>query len=554
MSRTIRRILLSVAILIGVIAATAGVASAHAAVLSTDPADRSATPQQPATVSVTFSEGVSAGSGGLTIRNGDGARVDEGDSRVSNGTVLSTGLTPGLANGTYVATYRVLSADGHPVSGSFIFGIGVDAVDLGAASGTGGDRTWQIVGAIARFVMFLAALLSAGLAFFIAFIHDQGPDRWTLVPVVRIGSVIALFGAVGVVMGQAALLTGNGARALLDGSVVRDVLTGNLGWSLAVMFLGLAGVHLSTDTSRLVLARSLALYGGLAVTISFAVWGHASELSPTAVSLAADAVHATAAALWLGGLVGLAMILRRRSAESIDDTSGIIGRFSTMAMDSVIALVIAGLALSITGSGGSWSALMSTTWGRLVLAKAVITLGIVAIAAWNRRSLVPALITPGPVGDSDPDRERRWRLLLRAVRMEAIAIIVVLALTAVVVNVTPARTAASDGVGFHQTRSVETGTVDLTVSPAKVGMNAMHVQYVNDGRPLDVANTMSIEFSLPSEDLAPITRQVVKVGPGHFISQGPEFSLPGTWTVTLVVRTGDFSERRTSFEVPITRR
>ena len=553
MIRTLRRFLVAVAVLVAVIAATAGVASAHASVVSTNPADLSTVPQQPADVSVTFSEGVSANSGGLSVRDREGVRVDTGDGRVSGGTVLSTGLKANLPKGTYVATYRVLSADGHPVSGSFIFGIGVDAVDLTASSGTGGDRTWEIIGAISRFVMFLAALLSAGLAFFIAFIHDQGPDRWRLVPVVRIGSVIALFGAVGVVMCQAALLTGDGAGALLDGAVVGDVLTENLGWSLVVMLVGLAGVHLSTDTSRLVLARSLALYGGLAVTISFAIWGHASELPPTFVSLIADAVHATAAGLWFGGLVGLAMILRRRTSDSVADTGAIIGRFSTMAMDSVIALVIAGLALSITGSGGSPDAMVSTTWGRLVLAKAGITLGIVAIAAWNRRSLVPALVDPGPEGDIGPDRDRRWAMLLRTVRLEAIAIVVVLALTAVVVNVTPARTATSAGSGFDQTQSVDTGTVNLTVTPARVGMNAVHVQYFKDDQMCDVANTMTIEFSLPSEGLAPITRQVVKAGPGHFIAQGPEFSMPGIWTVTLVVRTGDFSEQRTSFEVPITR-
>jgi copper transport protein len=581
MTRTLRNLAVVVGIVASIIALTAGVAAAHAGVLGTSPVDGQSVSPQPQNVSVSFSEDVSTSGGGLNVRNADGTRVDDGTSVVTGGTVLITGLKPGLPDGTYVATYRVLSADGHPVSGSFLFGIGAGAVDTSAGSGTSGDRIWQIVGGISRFVMYLAALLAAGVAFFLAFIHDQLADRWKIVPVVRIGSVVAMFGAVGIVVSQAALLTGRGAGAALESAVLRDVLTKSLGWSLVVLLLGLAAVHLSTDTDRILVVRALALYGGLAVTISFAVWGHASELSPRWVSLIADAVHATAAALWLGGLVGLAMVLRRRRAGTIRSTATIIDRFSSMALITVIALTIAGLALTLTGSGASWHALVSTTWGRLLLIKIAITLVVVGLAAWNRRTLVPALTAPiesdeqgEPIepsdivntdadiaadtatdADADPELTVRWRQLLRTVRIEAIALVVVIGITAALVNTTPARTAVKTQThAVDINRSADTGSVHLIVSPAVVGVNTMTVTYADTtGQPLDVANTMTVEFSLPSADLAPITRQVVKSGPGRFVLQGRELSLAGTWTVTLAVRTGDFTEQRTSFEVPITR-
>ncbi len=552
MSRIARQLAATIAILVGVLALGTGIASAHATVESSTPADGQSLPASPSEISVTFNEPVSTASGGLSVLNADGTHVDAGKSQVTDGRTLVTEIPQPLPDGTYVATYRVLSADGHPVSGSFLFGVGSGAVDRSAQPQASGDRLWGIIGGISRALMYLAALIAAGVAFFLAFIHDHDADRWRIVPFVRIGSILALFSAIGVVMSQAALLTGKGAGAITDTNVLRDVLNQNLGWSLALMMIGLAVVHLSTDITKKVVSQSFAFYGGLAVTISFAVWGHATELAPRAVSLVADAVHATAAALWLGGLIGLVMVLSLRSAETVRSTAGIISRFSLMAFWSVIALAIAGLTLTVTGSNASLHAIVTTTWGQLVLAKVGLTLIVVIIAAWNRRTLVPSLTTPT---ETTNDLSIRWATLLRTVRTEALLLVVVVCLTAILVNIPPARTAAvSKTTRFDVSKRVDTGTVELSVDPAIVGPNTVIARYADGtGQPLNVANSMTIEFSQPSAGLEPITRQVPASEPGVFTIQGNEFSIPGTWTVTIAVRTGDFTEQRTSFEVPIRR-
>jgi copper transport protein len=552
MSRIARQLVAALAILVGVLAFGTGIASAHATVETSSPADGQSLSTSPEEISVTFSEAVSTVSGGLSVLDADGNRVDVGKSRVTNSRTLVTELESGLADGTYVVTYRVLSADGHPVNGSFLFGVGSGALDRTASPASSGDQLWEIIGGNSRFIMYLAALLAAGVAFFLAFIHDHADDRWRIVPFVRIGSILALFSAIGIVMSQAALLTGKGAGAVTDTGVLRDVLNQNLGWSLALLMIGLAAVHLSTDITKKVVSQSLALYGGLAVTVSFAVWGHATELAPRAVSLVADAVHATAAALWLGGLVGLMMVLSLRKAETVRATAGIIGRFSLLAFWSVIALAIAGLTLTLTGSNASLQSILTTTWGQLVLAKIGLTLIVVIIAAWNRRTLVPSLTTPT---EETTDLSVRWSTLLRTVRAEALLLVVVVGLTAILVNVPPARTAVvakADRVDI--TKRVDTGNVELSVDPAIVGPNTVQARYTDGtGQPLNVANSMTIEFSQPSAGLEPITRQVPASEPGVFVLQGNELSIPGTWTVTIAVRTGDFTEQRTSFEVPVRR-
>ena len=552
MSRIARQLVAALAILVGVLALGTTAASAHATLESSSPADGQSVPASPSEIRITFSEAVTTISGGLSVLDADGKTVDVGNSEVVDGRTLVAPISETLSDGTYVTTYRVLSADGHPVSGSLLFGVGEGALDRSAQPSSNGDRLWEIIGGISRFIMYLAALIAAGVAFFLAFIHDRAEDRWRIVPFVRIGSLLALLSATGIVMSQAALLTGKGAGAVTDSNVLRDVLNQNLGWSLALLMIGLAAVHLSTDIPKKVVSNSLALSGGLAVTVSFAVWGHATELSPKAISLAADAIHATAAALWLGGLVGLVMVLSLRTPDTVRATAGIISRFSLMAFWSVIALAIAGLTLTITGSDASLNSILTTTWGQLVLAKIGLTLIVVLIAAWNRRTLVPSLISPT---ENTGELVVRWAAFLRTIRAEAVLLVAVVALTAIVVNVPPARTAVvakTDRVDI--TQRVDTGNVQLSVDPAIVGPNTVAVRYTDGaGQPINVANSMSIEFSQPSAGLEPITRQVPASEPGVFVIQGNELSIPGTWTITIAVRTGDFTEQRTSFEVPVRR-
>jgi copper transport protein len=552
MSRIARQLVAALAILVGVLALGTTAASAHATLESSSPADGQSVLTSPSEIRITFSEAVTTISGGLSVLDADGKTVDVGNSEVVGGRTLVAPISETLSDGTYVATYRVLSADGHPVSGSLLFAVGAGALDRSAQPSSSGDRLWEIIGGISRFIMYLAALVAAGVAFFLAFIHDHAEDRWRIVPFVRIGSILALLSAIGIVMSQAALLTGKGAGAVTDSTVLRDVLNQHLGWSLALLMIGLAAVHLSTDIPKKVVSKSLALSGGLAVTVSFAVWGHATELSPTAISLAADAIHATAAGLWLGGLVGLVMVLSLRTPETVRATAGIIGRFSRMAFWSVIALTLAGLTLTITGSDASLNSILTTTWGQLVLAKIGLTLIVVLIAAWNRRTLVPSLTSPT---ENTGELAVRWATLRRTIRAEALLLVAVVALTAIVVNVPPARTAVvakTDRVDI--TQRVDTGNVQLSVDPAIVGPNTVAVRYTDGtGQPINVANSMSIEFSQPSAGLEPITRQVPASEPGVFVIQGNELSIPGTWTITIAVRTGDFTEQRTSFEVPVRR-
>ena len=176
--RHLSRLALALGLILGVVVTSATAASAHAVVVSSQPADGERLPTAPASVTLQFNEPVKADLGGLQVVDSQGKRVDTGTNRVT-GDSLTTSLENDLPDGTYVASYRVTSADSHPVKGAIVFGIGdapASGIDVGSITTGGADHTFDLLGWASRLLAYLGALTAAGLAFFLVFVHDGGPD------------------------------------------------------------------------------------------------------------------------------------------------------------------------------------------------------------------------------------------------------------------------------------------------------------------------------------------------------------------------------------------
>lgn len=111
--------------------AGAGVAAAHATLISSDPAPGTALTASPTKVSATFSEDLQTAFAAMTVVGPDGNLWSTGDVRVA-GPVAEVDVRPLGPSGTYTANYRVTSADGHVITGSWAFDLTV------AATGTPG--------------------------------------------------------------------------------------------------------------------------------------------------------------------------------------------------------------------------------------------------------------------------------------------------------------------------------------------------------------------------------------------------------------------------------
>ena len=119
MNRLLATLVLAISLTTAAVAG-AGVASAHATRLATDPAENTELTKAPEKVSATFSEALQSSFAAMTVVGPDGNLWSTGDPKV-DGAVVSVGVRPPGPSGTYTVNYRVTSADGHVVSGSWSF-------------------------------------------------------------------------------------------------------------------------------------------------------------------------------------------------------------------------------------------------------------------------------------------------------------------------------------------------------------------------------------------------------------------------------------------------
>jgi methionine-rich copper-binding protein CopC len=98
-------------------------ASAHAQLLLSNPKIGSSLYLLPSKVQLTFDDNLidlGGASNQIEVSDPKGKRIDSGATRV-DGSALSVQLKPDTLFGKYEVTYRVISADGHPISNSFPF-------------------------------------------------------------------------------------------------------------------------------------------------------------------------------------------------------------------------------------------------------------------------------------------------------------------------------------------------------------------------------------------------------------------------------------------------
>jgi copper transport protein len=281
------------------------------------------------------------------------------------------------------------------------------------------------------------------------------------------------------------------------------------------------------------------------------------------VELPSDVIHVSAMCLWLGGRAALAVALPA-ALGPLDPGArarvavGALGRFSPVALASVIALAVTGTAQAIVEVGG-FPALVETGYGRAVVAKVLLLVVLIGLGAANRQRLLPALERAVAAG-VEPSRVAEW--LRRNVRVEVALVGVVLAVTAALVAYAPASErsakaaapAAARTGGAPSAGRVMVGPVLLryTVDPGRVGANHINLFVGNpNGGASTRAKEVRVAMSLPSLGIAPLKPTVESLGGGHYVASGAPFSLAGTWTVEVTVRTSAFDEDTAKLTVPI---
>ena len=355
------------------------VAAAHATVRATHPTYRERLDRAPRVVWVQFDQGVKALPDSIVVQSATG-RVVSGVTR--NGADphrMSTRLKS-LPRGAYTVRWHAISSDGHVVSGVWTFGVGVAAPPPTEAYGASGPtRTEHIV----RWAYFLALmLLIGGLGFRLLIVRGPLPDRAEsrffkltgvgVVAVLEVGIVAFLLRAEDALQLPFGRLLYGDLSPIASGTKFGEAFIAmTLGFSLVAAALYLAWLL----EQRVLLWVTFVLALGFASGLSLS--GHsAADAGSSWKSELADWVHLSAACLWLGGLVQLALVVWPLAPDLRKQA---FARYARLAPVLIALIVAAGVYLSILRLP-QLSDLWTQSYGHVLLIK----LSLVSVAlAWG---------------------------------------------------------------------------------------------------------------------------------------------------------------------------
>jgi copper transport protein len=583
-----RRSALLVALLTGFLLAglgLAGPASAHATLVSTDPAEGARLQAAPTEVTLEFDEAVSLGAGYARVQNGAGDRVDTGSPSVEDG-VLTIPLRSDLPDAGYLVSYRVVSADSHPISGTYSFVVGDgELVASGASSGEGDvDPVVAVALPVSRWIGFGGVALAIGIPVLALICWPAGWASTRLRRLASIGSGAVVVSAVLVLLLQGPYAAGSGLGSTFDPALLGATLDSGTGWAALLRFFLGAALYLLLRPSWRRGSVPPRLDTGVAAAIAFGlVLGTAATGHPVAgpwpvlATLIAMA-HVGAMAVWLGGLAGLLAALVRSSTPAEEVATG-LSRFSQLAFGSVVVLVVSGI-LQAVREVASPTALVTTTYGWLLVLKVCLVLLALAAAGVSRvwvqqrlgvhrsrpprkRSLTAHAFAASEAEETAADTRRRAQsesatehlpALRRSLLVEVVLAAVVLAVTSVLVATPPARSAVSQPVDVTlplQGGAGEQGSVQISVDPAQPGPNILHIYLFDDAGSLTQPAGIEVALTEPAQELGPIDVDLVPAGPGHYSGDGMTIPTAGTWTLTVTVRLDEFTATtaRTTFPV-----
>ncbi|MGQ4618298.1 CopD family protein [Nocardia sp. R7R-8] len=164
------------------------------------------------------------------------------------------------------------------------------------------------------------------------------------------------------------------------GTYLVDVSGGQVGIAILV------GVATVAGGSALAFRRPESASADLVLVfaaVALALRPITGHMSQQAFGSVLAAVHALAAGAWFGVLIALTLVVRTRG-----EWAAVLPRYSAVALPLVAVVAVTGLLNGLIRVGGV-APFVSTGYGRILLAKTVVLLGLLALGWWWRRSWVP---------------------------------------------------------------------------------------------------------------------------------------------------------------------
>jgi copper transport protein len=250
-----------------------------------------------------------------------------------------------------------------------------------------------------------------------------------------------------------------------------------------------------------------------------------------------DTLHVLAMSVWFGGLAVL--LLAALGGGFSGGLRRALATFSRIAFWCVVVLVLSGVFASWRQVGFSIDGYTSTSYGNILLVKLAIVVVLIGIAAVSRSIVRKHRSAPLDAPDTAIAAidERTVAKLRRSVGFEVLLGVAVLAVTAVLVNAQPARSELTPKL-FSGSVAAGSGndamTITVTIDPARVGLNTIHV-YTLTPKGADL-NVRDMSAKLVSTDgTTSVPANLVRAGPNHFLTNDATITVGGTYKMEVQV-------------------
>ena len=557
---TVRARAAAVAAIAAAALALPAAAFGHAALVRTVPEASRTINVPPTQVRLDYTEAVAARFSIVSVTDVSGRQVTAGTPRPGpNAATLVTPLRR-LSQGWYLVFWRVISADGHPVRGAFTFAVGPNpgpAPQFVIPELSETATTPQLL--IARWIVYIALLAAVGLFVLRAVIARHLPWQvpgLSLRPVttaffVALGaSLLAIPVYIDLTTAQFAL------RSVFDlGDIVPLARASRFGRALinlelaTALFAVAASISIALDRTvrkHRTVAQLFALWGALgsaaAVLLVPGLAGHPSTTPPRGLSLALDWIHLAAGSIWVGGLIGLLVLVVCVPATLRTAALGrVVPRFSRVAFVSVLLLVGSGIGASVL-QFPTLGSILSTAYGRALDLKLILLGGTLLLAGVNLARTKPRLqaaLAQPALGPASA------RLLRRLVAGEIALVVGALFGAALLTSFQPPPDALAKAGGASA--KVGPGPVDRVVQkegyrlrfriqPNRAAVpNTFAVGITRDGRPLRGAD-VTATFSMLDMEMGTLEYRLTESRPGYFERAAPALVMVGSWGLSFDIR------------------
>lgn len=505
------RAIIALAILLLAICGATG-ASAHASLAASEPRDGAVVTEPPKQILLHFNEKVTAGAVRLIDATGrlrGDATVDAADDSIA------VTLPPDLPQGTSVVSYRVISADGHPVAGSIAFSVGAPTATKAPDTMEAGVNglIW-----LARVGLYVGLFAGIGGVFFVKWIARERAAS----PAISAALVTGLVSAIVSLGLQGLDLLGLPLSGLSSPAPWRIALGTSFGPSLLVAIAAVGLGMAATQSGRA--GRLLSASAIVGVGLSLAASGHAATASPQFLTRPAVFLHGVGVAFWLGALMPLVAILGSRKGEAL----AVVNRFSTSAVPMVAVLAVTGLTLAVIQLE-SFGALIETRYGFILIIKLAFVTVLLGLAALNRFRLTPALAR----GAVQP--------LSRSILLECAAALGILAVVASWRFTPPPRSLVPDAplaVHIHSDKAM----FQVLIAPGRVGSDSFVLQLMNSDGSMLQAKEATLALSMQAGGIEEIERPGVRGADGFWHVKDVPLAVPGRWHMRIDALVTDFEK------------